>query len=129
VVTMRYVVREHEGWFSVETSGEPDVVVWRSFFEELLARPHWRRGGRLLVDHTRLELGRLSIDEVRLLSEVAKEYGERFGAARLAVLVDTDVKFGVVRMTDVYFKGKWEVVALTFRDRDEALAWLLDDGD
>jgi hypothetical protein len=74
-----------------------------------------------LVD-TRLAEANISSAEIRAVVEVFRKLGPRFNHAAIAVIVGSDVAFGLVRMIELMLD---DVITITpFRDTASALAWL-----
>lgn len=83
--------------------------------------PDLPEGTLELLDLTRAEAARISNAEIRRLAEVDKKRPDR--VARMAILADRDVGFGLARMYQTLTSGMQTVVEV-FRSREEALAWL-----
>jgi hypothetical protein len=62
-------------------------------------------------------------EEVRAIADGFRSFGTRFGQARIAVLVDSDVSYGLVRMISLLLD---DVATIRpFRDQALARAWAL----
>ena len=64
----------------------------------------------------------LTEDDVGQIAELLRNESQRTPLRRTAVLVDTDLAFGVLRELEVLVEGVCEVKP--FRDEQEARAWL-----
>ena len=65
---------------------------------------------------------RITPEDLRQLAQMAVDYDD--APARVAVLVDTDLEFGLMRIHGVYRESKFTSLHIC-RDQEEALAWLL----
>ena len=121
---MEYVIVSWDGFLEVRTIGNAELHGLANMLEALLSRPDWEPGGRLLVDHSELNAGPITADEVRSLADKASRLRERFGRARCAHLVARNLEFGLVRMWEAYIEGRWDAVTMCFRSRVDATTWL-----
>ena len=122
---MQYNVHCHDAIFEVATSGDANLQGFIDYVKVILEHEEWKPGGRILSDHTELNSGPLTVDDVRGIAYLASKYNEKFGNAKLATVVSRDLEYGMARMWEVYVESEdWHVSEKLFRDRDEALAWL-----
>lgn len=78
----------------------------------------------MLVDHSDLNSGPLTMEEIRGLADLAAQAREVVGPARVAHVVSRDLEFGLVRMWELFVEQQWDARTRCFRSRDEAVAWL-----
>ena len=82
--------------------------------------------GLLLLDHSKLKAGSLTIDTVRAIADISGQYSEQIGKAKIAIVVESDMDYGMTRMweTLVDINTDWFASDKLFRNRDEAMVWL-----
>lgn len=97
--------------------------------EELLAHLHdftadsaFRPGLHAFVDCRETDVGSSS-DDVRRMASDVRANGRELGTGRCAILVASDVQFGMVRVFEA-FVGDTSMEFRTFRAVDEARQWL-----
>jgi hypothetical protein len=92
-------------------------------FDKLLADPDFPDNARLLFDVTRSEsLAARPADDLRRVVEYCGQKVERRGR-RCAVLAESDVHFGLIRMA-IVFAEAFDAEVMVFKVEDEALQWL-----
>lgn len=123
---MKYEVDYHDGFFEVKTHGDADPGGFRGFLDLLLAHEKWKPGTPILANHSELNTGPLTVDDVQRIAERAVRSKSQLGQARVAMLVARDLEYGLARMWESFVEGKWDVIARIFRSRDEAISWLKD---
>ena len=122
---MKYEIIEHEGFVEVITSGDADLATFRDFLSDILSLDTWVPGTPLLTNHTRLNSGPLTVDDIDRMASLAGDARVALGPLRLASLVSRDLEFGLARMWEVYVEEKWDGETAVFRSRDDAISWLL----
>ena len=94
------------------------------FLNEIFGSDFWRPGLSLMIDYSGLSIDNVESEDVENTSDLLCELEEHLGASRLALLCDTDDKFGVGRqfqmMVETQIKGDVRV----FRDEEAAIEWL-----
>jgi SpoIIAA-like len=118
------VFHEDSDVLEVVATGRASVEGYRALIEAILAHPRFRKHGRVLVDKTQLAMTHLPQHELREIARHFARMSAELGNGRAAILVATDVAFGIVRMWEAYVEGHVEFGTRAFRSRDEALAWL-----
>jgi hypothetical protein len=121
---MKYEVLYHDGFFEVKTSGNAECEGFREFVDLLLSHEKWKPGTAFLLNHSELNAGPLTVDDVHYIAEVRVRPRAQFGQAKCAVLVSRDLEYGLTRMWEVFIDGKWDAIVEIFRSRDEAISWL-----
>lgn len=103
--------------------GEYPVSAMMETFEQALDDPRCPSRVAFLLDLRRsASLATRPAEEIRRVAEFLGPHVQRIGA-RCALLVETDVQFGLGRMGSV-FAERVGVEADVFRDAKEALEWL-----
>ncbi len=121
---MEYVITWRDGFLEAKTRGEATVEGIAEMISGVVSHEKWEHGGALLVDHSELNAGPLTLAQIRSLADMAAEAGDRVGPARIAHAVSRDLEFGLVRMWESFVSLQWEARLKVFRSRDEAIAWL-----
>ncbi len=124
---MKYELNYREGFFELTTDGDADPEGIKEFLDPLLAHEKWKTGTPFLVDHSELNLGHLTVNEVRNIADVTVRPRAELGQARCATVAPRDEQYGLVRMWEVFVEGRWDVIHRVFRSRDEAVSWLMND--
>ena len=122
---MEFEVSFQDGIFTVVTRGDAEVMKFREYLDEMFEHDRWQPGMPVLHDHSELNSGPLSVDDIRLIADFCAESREQFGNSRLAVVVFRDVEFGLARMWGAFVDGRWNATAQTFRTPKEGRQWLL----
>lgn len=92
-------------------------------FDKALADPDFPGNARLLLDVTCSEsLAERSVDDLRRVAEYYGQRAERAGR-RCAILAQSDVHFGLMRMA-VVFTEAYDAEVRVFKVEDEAVQWL-----
>ena len=123
---MKYEINEHDDFVEVITSGDADLATFRDFLSDVLSLEAWVPGTPLLTNHTELNSGPLTVDDINRIASLAGNARVALGPLRLASLVSRDLEFGLARMWEVYVEEKWDGATAVFRSRDDAISWLLD---
>ena len=112
--------------FEVTTSGDAIRQGYYDFTKAVLEHEEWKPGGLILLDHTELNTGPLTVDDVQAIAIISGQYNEQLGTAKVALVVDRDLDYGMTRMWQVFVESHTTSYASAkiFRNRDEAVAWL-----
>jgi hypothetical protein len=122
---MQFSARYHDGIFEVTTSGDANLQGFSDFVKVIFEHEEWKPGGRILCDHTELNAGPLTVDDVQDIANISRKYKAQFGNAKVATLVSRDLEYGMARMWEVFVESEvWDASEELFRDRDNAVAWL-----
>ncbi|MFC1868992.1 hypothetical protein ACFL0H_12785 [Thermodesulfobacteriota bacterium] len=123
---MKHEMHYNDGFFEVKTYGDAEPDGFRDIIDHLLAHANWKPGTTFLVNHSELNSGPLSVDDVESIAQMSVRPGAQWGQARCALLVARDLEYGMARMWEVFVEGKWDVIEHLFRSRDKAISWLKD---
>ncbi len=105
-------------------SGNLIMAEVQQAFENGLAHPDFRPGMNVVWDFRECSFARLKTDDIRSQADhIRRQTEDRETAYKAAVLVSTDVGYGMSRMFDAYADGMPCQVRV-FRDADEAHRWL-----
>ncbi len=122
---MKFNLQYLDDVFEIKAVGVGDVKGISSFLKAVLDHEKWEPGGKFLVDFTELDLGELTVNEVRDIARVCGQFSALFGRAKCAIIATRDLEFGMVRMWEVFVEDRWEVNEELFHSGDEAIAWLI----
>ncbi len=117
-----YHVDPNTGILHVKRSGEVSSEEDQASFEARQSDPAVTAGISVLVDCTEIEPPD-SVERIRCMSNQVTWNAHRLRCGPTAILVASDVEFGMARM----YMALTELVhphTMVFRDRGEALAWL-----
>jgi hypothetical protein len=107
----------------VSLFGEASVEEQKRWLDDLVSHPDWVPGFDVLVDARELANPDLPYQHMREIAQHAKRLNERLGAARHAIVGDTDLLFGCCRMGEqLCWPCSREIVV--FRDMEAAERWL-----
>ena len=122
---MQFNLRYHDGIFEVTTSGDASLQGFNDYVKTIFNHEEWKPGGRILSDHSELNAGPLTVDDVQEIAKLVRKNKKLFGKAKLATLVRRDLEYGMARMWDVFVETELgEVSQQLFKDRDKAISWL-----
>ena len=124
---MEYEIHQRNGFVEVVTHGDGDVEVFQEILNEVLRHPDWRPGTPVLIDHSDLNAGPLTVDGMKSLADMIHDARVELGSSRMAILVSEDLEYGLGRMWQVYIEGKWNGASEIFRSREDAVGWLMHD--
>ena len=122
---MEYKILQHDGFVEVLTVGDAEPSVFQEFVQEVLRLDKWNPGTPILTNHTELNAGPLTISEVHELANIAATFRAELGRCRMASLVGRDLEFGLARMWEVFVEDRWDGETHVFRERADAVDWLL----
>jgi hypothetical protein len=106
-----------EGFVRLESSGPVGFAEWKAALDAALASPDYRPGMGILHDQRQLpDAPSTEEGKSRAAYVVAR------GIRRWAVLVATDVQYGMARLGDAHSAGTATEIQ-AFRDPAEAEAW------
>ena len=123
---MQFNLNYHDAIFEVTTSGDAILQGYYDFTKAVLEHEEWKPGGFILLNHTELNTGPLTIDDVQAIAIISEQYSEQLGTAKVAIVVDRDLDYGMTRMWQGLVESHTTSDDSTkiFRNRDEAVAWL-----
>lgn len=121
---MDFSLQVADGFFEIKTYGDAEVEKFLDFIQALVAHEKWRPGSSVLIDHSALNAGPLTVDDISAIAYICGDYRDQIGDSKMVILVGRDLEYGLARMWSVYVNGKWDVTATILRSRDEALSWL-----
>ncbi len=124
---MKYELKYCEGFFELKTYGDAEPGGIKKFLAPMLVHVKWKAGTSFLVDHSELNFGHLTVNEVYDIADASVRPRAELGRARCATVAPSDEQYGLIRMWEVFVDGRWDVSHQVFRSRDEAVSWLMND--
>jgi hypothetical protein len=123
---VQFNLNYHDAIFEVTTFGDAILRGYYDYTEAVLEHEKWKPGGLILLNHTDLNTGPLKIDDVQAIANIAGLYSKQLGTAKVAIVVDRDLDYGMTRMWQALVESYTTSPDSTkiFRNRDEAVAWL-----
>ena len=124
---MKYQIKIHKkpDYHEIKTEGNAEVKVFNKFLNEIFTNPQWSPGQSLLLDHSDLEMGLLRTDEVRTISKIVLDNKDKIGRGKWAFIVSGNFAYGMARMWQIITEEKAPMEINIFKDRQEAISWLL----
>jgi len=116
-----YKIDKSRRLVSSEASGLVTMADLMAHQDKLASDPDFAADYSQLYDLTRVSTVNLTTNELRRLAQRSVF----LPTTRRAMLVSTDLVFGLARMFEIYREILGETGIRVFRDHDEALAWVL----
>jgi hypothetical protein len=125
-IIVQFKLNLHDAIFEVTTSGDAILQGYFDFTLAVLDHEEWKPGGLILLNHTELNTGPLTIDDIQAIANISEQYSERLGKVKVAIVVDRDLDYGMTRMWQSLVESHTTShdSSEIFRNRDEAVAWL-----
>jgi len=93
-------------------------------FDEVRAAPEYREALRIIQDHRAADWSHVTADEIRHRAEAIVAYTRPDERHVVAVVVDRQVGFGLMRMREAHIAGRVATIDRVFYDLESARAWL-----
>lgn len=117
-----YMIDAEAGMVTVTARGPVSQADDLGCFRALLADRDFTPGLKLLLDYRERE-SVASTDEARELVDEMGRLGKQFGDSRFALVVSSDLAYGMGRMVSSLAERSFPPVAV-FRDLEAARSWL-----
>lgn len=125
---MTYTCTYHEELRAivVTTEGTATLVDLQAMLRCVAELCNRHPSANILIDHRNLDVGLLSMDEIKSMSSLTIAAGDILQMRRCAHVARTELQFGLVRAWEIMIEigGLTGFNAQVFRSRDAALAWL-----
>ena len=95
---MDFEVHYNDEFFEVKTRGDAELGGFEEFIAVVLGHEQWKPGAAFLVDHSELNVGPLTVADVRDTAEISARRRAEFGRARVAILVSRNLEYGMAGM-------------------------------
>ncbi len=113
------------GIFEVKLSGKAASGDYVNFLDALVTHENWIPGSLVISDESQLEISHLKTEDVVRIANICGSKRTEIGKSKFAAITQSEVVFGKKRMWDVYVESEWEAETMVFKDRKEALEWLV----
>jgi len=121
---MKFTIQHRDNYFLLTVTGVIDTGAMVEMIKSLLAHDAWVPGTPVLVDESDMDASEATVANIKDIVNACGEGSERFGRARVAILVSRDMEYGMNRMWMAFVDGKWDVQCNLFRSEKDARAWL-----
>jgi len=121
-VTTKIDPKKNRRYHTVQ--GEITLVRLRNALAEVYARPDYRPDSSSLWDLRKATTQHISGAEVQSIASMVKKHWGTTGAPRSALVVSTDLDYGMARVYEILMAGDIAPQVRVFRDLEEAKAWL-----
>ena len=123
---MEFTLKHLDGIFEVTTSGDANLQGYVDIVKAIAEHEEWKPGGLVLFNNTKLNTGPLTMDDVKAIAGVSRQYMEQTGTAKLAIVVGRPLDYGMTQMWEYLVKMNfdWEASEKSFWNRKDAIAWL-----
>lgn len=121
--------------FSIRWGGDPeDVTIAFSgpvplaelfeAFDEVRGAPEYHPALRMIHDHRLTDWTGITGDDIRDRAEALVDYVNPSARHRVAIVVDRQLPYGLMRMRTAHTAGRLGIVDRVFYDLESARAWL-----
>lgn len=117
-------INEFSSLFVVKTNGPIDLETERLMLSEVVLHPRWDGCFNLLFDRTESTLHHLTADDIKKLSELMKEYSGLLGNIKIAIVLSSNLNFGLGRMLEAYMSYDMKCRVCILHTTMEAEHWL-----
>jgi hypothetical protein len=107
-----------------EVSGDVTLDEILSVLRGLYEKPNFDPNLNVLWDMRDANVGAISFEEAKYISDFAGSHWGTSGRSRAAFVVSRDLHYGVARMFEQLLESRSPNEVMVFRDYDEALSWL-----
>ena len=115
---------EKKGLFVARTEGPVQLDDEELMIRDILAHPQWSNHFNLLFDHTESTLEHLLAIDIQTLSGLIKSYSAELQVSKLAMVLSSDLNYGLGRMLEAYTSDYMSCEIAITRTREEAETWL-----
>lgn len=105
-------------------TGQPQRNELFDMLRNLYSRPDFDPNRDVLWDMREADLTAFSTEDIQAIRDLAGRHWGAGGASRAALVVSTDVDFGLTRMYEMLMSASSTNEVRVFRDIDEAREWL-----
>ena len=108
----------------IQTSGEASIRGFDELLTAIVESPKWKTGTKQLVDHRKLLLNKITLDDMRIIEHIVKKNINRLGNGRCAFVVNDALGFGMARMYELIGGESMHQQIGVFYTIEEAIKWL-----
>lgn len=110
--------------FTVTTQGRGSVEGIVAFLDDIVAHAQWRPGLNVLLDHRRLDIDAITVEDIDRISAHFQKIGPQLGDGRIALVMGRDIDFGIARAWELVTRKYVDMAIGVFRSIEEARTWL-----
>ncbi len=118
-------VDSHPGIVLVHLTGSASSEAVRGWLTELAPIPAYREAVDVIFDVSAVDVSDISRDELRRIIHVLRDRAD-VGPRRVAYVVESQLRFGILRMFSTLAGMQVRRTRGVFRSLDDALSWLRD---
>jgi hypothetical protein len=108
----------------IQTSGEASIRGFDKLLTAIVESPKWKTGTKQLIDHRKLILNKITLDDMRTIENIVKKHIKRLGNGRCAFVVIDALGFGMARMYELIGGEDIHQQVGVFYTIEEAVGWL-----
>ncbi len=108
----------------IQTDGEASPHDFDSLLTALVHSPEWKTGTSQIVDHRKLLLDHLLLEDMQKIESIVKKYSETLGDGYCAFIVKDALGFGTARMYELIGGENIHHGIRVFYTINEAVDWL-----
>jgi len=110
--------------FLIQTTGDITIEDDRSCIEDLVTHPKWNQKYPLIVDRRKSTTKQLTANDMHLIADMVKEFGDRLGPTKIAIVMGTELDYGMGRMFEILTSGDVPFNMRICRSMEEAVSWI-----
>ncbi len=118
------IVHPEEGYIYINAQGSIDLDRLKQMYSSILTSPMYRKEMNRLWDFTRIDVSRLTSEDLRSFAAYMKFKDLGTDMVNAAILVTRDLEYGMVRMLQALGDGVLSPNVIVTRNLDEALTWV-----
>jgi hypothetical protein len=85
----------------IQTSGEASIRGFDKLLTAIVGSPEWKTGTKQLIDHRKLILNKITLDDMRIIEDIVKKNIKKLGNGRCAFVVNDALGFGMAKMYEL----------------------------
>lgn len=115
---------KEKGYFIIKTSGYTSLDYVEKSLKQAFDSQDWCDGTHILYDNRNQDLKKLSNDDVQKFSQKVTQFNDKLTNSKIALVMPTDLAFGLARMWQAYTEPNASFTICVFRSIDESHAWI-----
>ncbi len=126
VTTMTFEINFEKSpeYVYIQTHGEASLNGFNRLLKSIVESPKWITGTNQLVDHRKLNLDKLTSEDMVKIKDIVQKHAEKLGNGRCAFVVSGSLGFGLARMYELLGGEDTHQAVAVFYTIDEAVQWL-----
>lgn len=129
IIEMRYniTVYNEDAFFKVDIMSNVNLDRINVMLSDIVRHKRWRQGLNILLDYSRARMEHLTPTDIVSLADLFRSYSDMMADSKLAMVLTSDVNYGLGRMWQAYTASHISCEIGVFRNMDEAKFWLVGD--